>query len=671
MRRSCLLLPVLCVSLLLHGQNPRESVIETIAGSSDENVPGTEFSFGAVAGLAADSSGNIFFTLQPLNQVYRLGIDGRVSPYAGNGLRGQYRNGVLATESPLTSPANLAIDSAGNLYVAVERALVKVDAGTKMLSTVFTTPYRPAGSSVRIEGVNAMTFGPGGVLYICDTSTIKSYTFQSGGVALIAGNGSIGEIRTGALATSTPLNYPHAIAVGADGTVYFSTLETGVYRIDQKGELEAINIRLRTDNLKLNDNGNAHTIDLDRPLGSAHALALDGAGHLFLAIANRSQVLRINLNSGMGIVYAGTGRQGFNGDWIDAIRANVTLPTFLTIDSDGNLVVGEEYRVRRIHVSGRIIETIAGNGLPGSAVTGNAGDGRLWEPANVAVAPDGSIYITSSFSQRLVRLNPGGGLVTVAGGGDPFRFLDPGPALEISLNYPEGLWISEVGEVYLADNDNRIVRHLEGDRIENFATTPKNNAEYGVFLYYAGALVTDRGHFYLSDPNGNKVWRISRSDGSVEPYAGIEQKLVNPTGLAIDSAGNLYIADGALNDNEGRILRIDPGTRRTSTVLSHLHQPSGLAFQSSNALCFAESGANQVRCFNLASHSIRTIVGTGEAGFAGDGGPAECARLNRPSGISFDAAGRLYIADTGNQRVRRVQLSEQESSCKETRSAQR
>ena len=114
-----------------------------------------------------------------------------------------------------------------------------------------------------------------------------------------------------------------------------------------------------------------------------------------------------------------------------------------------------------------------------------------------------------------------------------------------------------------------------------------------------------------------------------------------------------------MNSKLGRILRVEAGTGRVTTVLSNLRQPSGLAFQSPESLCFAESGANQIRCVNLANRSVRLIAGVGAAGYSGDGGPAECARLNRPSGINFDGADRLYIADTGNQRVRLVRFGEQ------------
>ena len=115
--------------------------------------------------------------------------------------------------------------------------------------------------------------------------------------------------------------------------------------------------------------------------------------------------------------------------------------------------------------------------------------------------------------------------------------------------------------------------------------------------------------------------------------------------------------------NDGRVLRVDRETGRLITILDNLRQPSGLAFQSANVLCFSESGANQVKCMDLTNHGVTVVAGTGEAGFSGDGGSAECAKLNRPYGISFDLAGALYIADTGNQRIRRVRLGNGFGQC--------
>jgi hypothetical protein len=114
---------------------------------------------------------------------------------------------------------------------------------------------------------------------------------------------------------------------------------------------------------------------------------------------------------------------------------------------------------------------------------------------------------------------------------------------------------------------------------------------------------------------------------------------------------------------QGRILRVESASRNVTTVLSNLQQPSSLAFQSPSVLCFSEAGAHHVRCLNLTNDSIRVVAGIGKAGQSGDGGPAVCAQLNRPMGISFDSLSNLYIADTGNPRIRLVHPGTTAAEC--------
>ncbi len=671
--RNCCLLLLLAFSFLASSARPQAerlptSSIETIAGAEATDVAGTEFSFASVAGLATDAVGNTYFSLLAMSRVYRLGADGKVTAYAGSGVRDKNLDGVPAVASPLFNPHALAADATGNLYIACPHAFLRVDASSGVLSTVFTTPYTQPGSSISILEINEMAVGPDGALYISDGGDwrIKSYSFASGSVTVLAGNGVLGATQPGVPATSSPLKYPKAVAVGSDGAVYFSTLEPSVFRIRPvDGKLESVDIRLRKRGTPLGE--------YDIP---SH-IALDNRGHLFVAQANLSQVLRIVLRSGYVSVYAGTGAQKFNGDGIRAIRASVT-PRHVVSDPAGNLTIAENHRIRRVDAATRRITTIVGNGL---AVADDASTAalraKLWEPANAVPAPDGTVYITSSFSNRVLRLDRDGNLTTVAGGGNPVLGSEPGSASQVALYFPQGVWIDSDGDVYFSDYDNRIVRRLDARTglVSNFATTPKNTNSAGLFLYSAAALIADENYFYLSDPNGYRVWRISRRDGVVEPYAGTgtaaqnsnggdaSARLAAPSGLALDSSGNLYIADGYLGGKDGRILRVDAPTGRLITILSGLREPSGLAFQSTNVLCFSEASGNQVRCLDLANHTVRVVAGTGAAGFAGDGGPAECAQLNHPSGISFDYMGVLYIADTGNQRIRRVRLGKSLVRC--------
>src|SRR5215831_20582004 len=120
-----------------------------------------------IAGLATDTAGNTYFTLQSQSQVFRLAPDGRVTPYAGNGVHGKNGEDVLAINTPLLGPANLTVDSAGNLYIASGNGLLRV-APDGVLSTVLKPHYHPAGSANSILSVNGIAAGPDGVLYLCD-----------------------------------------------------------------------------------------------------------------------------------------------------------------------------------------------------------------------------------------------------------------------------------------------------------------------------------------------------------------------------------------------------------------------------------------------------------------------------------------------------------------------
>jgi len=189
------------------------------------------------------------------------------------------------------------------------------------------------------------------------------------------------------------------------------------------------------------------------------------------------------------------------------------------------------------------------------------------------------------------------------------------------------------------------------------ATSPRKGSSFGGILSHAAALVADQDFFYLSDPDDDRVWRISKRDGAFEPYAGLGSdlfhsrvpglstaRLTAPSGLALDVSRNLYISDGRELGKQGRILRVNAADGRLITILSDLQHPASLAFNLDCPVFFRER-ANQVRCLDLTTHKTRVVAGSGIAGFGGDGGPAECAQLNRPLGISFDQTGSLYIAD--------------------------
>src|SRR5882724_3888660 len=171
------------------------SSINTIAGGEATNVPGPEFSLPYVSGLAEDSDGNVYFSIQAKDRVYRLGIDGRVNVFLDSRAYGKAAIGVVfGIASPLHDHRALAVDASSNVYVVCGNTLVRVDAATGLISTVFTMPYTPPGASDSVLGIGEMAVGPDGDLYLIDGSDnrIKTYSFVSGAVAILAGNGTSG-----------------------------------------------------------------------------------------------------------------------------------------------------------------------------------------------------------------------------------------------------------------------------------------------------------------------------------------------------------------------------------------------------------------------------------------------------------------------------------------------
>ena len=295
------------------------SSIETIAGSDATNVPGPEFSLPYVSGLAEDSDGNVYFSIQAKDRVYRLGVDGRVNIFLGSRANEKSAIGGASGITPLLHHHRaLTVDASNNVYVVCGNTLVRIDAATGLISMVLTIPYTPPEASDSILDITEMAVGPDGNLYLIDGSDyrIKTYSFISGAVTILAGNGTRGPAQPGVPAISSPLKYPRALTIGSDGTVYFSTQEPCVFRLTSKdGRLRVLDIALAEEKTPLGD--------YDIP----SSIALDEKGHLFVAQANRSRVLCIVLRTGAVSVYAGTGAQGFNGDGIPDIVAANTNPS--------------------------------------------------------------------------------------------------------------------------------------------------------------------------------------------------------------------------------------------------------------------------------------------------------------------------------------------------------
>jgi sugar lactone lactonase YvrE len=300
----------------------------------------------------------------------------------------------------------------------------------------------------------------------------------------------------------------------------------------------------------------------------------------------------------------------------------------------------EGNRVRMVTPQG-ILQTVAGSGEfgfsgdGGSAVLaalGLPGVNYLHGTASqVAVDRSGVVYITDTLNQRIRKVS-NGLITTFAGSGDQTGGFagDGGPATSGRLNSPRGVAVDARGNVYIADTENNRIRRVDVS---------------GVITTFAGT--GDPG--FLGDGGPAAIAQLSA-----------------PQGLALDSDGNLFIADTTNN----RIRKIDSAGRITtvagsgeagysgdggSATAARLNLPVAVAVSSTGILYLADTENNRVRKVDLGG-TITTLAGQTDSGFTGDGGSASEARLAAPYGVAVDSQGTVYIADSLNNRVRRVDL---------------
>jgi hypothetical protein len=336
-----------------------------------------------------------------------------------------------------------------------------------------------------------------------------------------------------------------------------------------------------------------------------------------------------NLSDGIITTVAGNGTNGYSGDGGPATNAGLNDPSGVAVDAFGNLFVADASTkvIREVGTNG-IITTVAGGGTNGLGDGGAATKAELNNPHGVAVDASGNLFIVDTANQRIRKVGTNGIITTVAGNGTPGYSGDGGPATSAELNYPHGVAVDASGNLFIADYDNNVIRKVGANGI---ITTVAGNGTSG----YSG-------------------------DGGLATQA----ELAWPSGVAVDTSGNLFIADWGNNrmrevGTNGIITTVaGNGTNGYSgdggaATNAELSGPSGVAVDTSGNLFIADASTNVIREVGT-DGIITTVAGNGIAGFSGDGGLATEAELAYPAGVAVDASGNLFIADEQNQRIRVV-----------------
>ncbi|MEI9908927.1 MAG: NHL repeat-containing protein [Bacteroidota bacterium] len=336
------------------------------------------------------------------------------------------------------------------------------------------------------------------------------------------------------------------------------------------------------------------------------------------------------------------------GEWVlnndsilidNAFRSKVTLTgdTLLKLSSgiynqyyikkDSALIVNNSPRIITIAGTG----TVTFNGDNIAAITAN-----INSPSGVAVDNAGNIFITEPNQNRIRKIAASNGIISIiAGTGTPGFGGDGGPAVLATLDYPTSIATDVSGNVYFSDAYNKRIRKISS--VTGTITTVAGTGNVG----YSG-------------------------DGGPATSAQIRI----PGGLAVDNTGNIYFADSYNHcirkiSSAGGIISTIAGTGVAGysgdngpSLAAQLNQPAGLALDNTGNILIADNLNHCVRKIILSTNQIITVAGTGVAGFNGDNGPAVSAWYYQPEGIACDNAGNILIADTKNNRIRRISVSD-------------
>ncbi len=656
------------------GQSMTANYIYTIAGGGGggDGAAATSASIDPYAS-AVDSSGNLFIAdrgnhrirMVPRTTATFFGQSmtaNYIYTVAGNGTNAFAGDSGLATSGSVSYPYGLAVDGAGNIYVA--------DTGNSRIRMIAKT-----------------------------TATFFGQSMTANNIYTIAGNGSTTFAGDAGAATSAAINQPLGVVVDSAGHVYIADYNnrirmvaktTGTYFSQSMTANNIYTIAGTGGGGSTGDGGLATSGQL-----FPYSIGVDSSGNVYGADSTGNRVRMIPAATGTYFgqsmtgsnIYtmAGNGSGGFTGDGLDPTVGGLYEPLGLTVDSSDNVYIADQknYRIRLVpkttgtyfgqSMTANKMYTIAGNGTWASSGDGSAAtSGSIASTSGVALDSSGNVYISDQDGHR-IRMVPkttgtyfgqsmtANSIYTIAGNGS-HTLGDGGLATSGGLFWPEGLTVDTSGNVFIADQGDNRVRMI-----------PKTSG-----TYFGQSMTAN----YIYTVAGNGTATFAGDAG-----AATSASLNTVQGVATDSAGNLYIAD-RLN-NRIRMVPVATGSNFGISMTANyiytiagggpccslgdgglatsggLNSPGGLTIDTSGNVIVADMVTHRVRMIpkvtgsyftqSMTANYIYTIAGNGTNAFAGDSGTATSGSLYNPIGVGLDSTGNLYVVDYSNNRIRIIQ----------------
>ena len=524
-------------------------------------------------------------------------------------------------------------------------------------STASPKFYSPTGIAIAASGN----------MYIADSQNhcIRKIT-ASGFVSTFAGSGVAGFLN--GPADVAQFNAPYYIAVDASENVYVTeTNSYAIRKITQAGDVSTLAGKNTVQGFLDAQGGNAL-------FASPKGMDADAAGNVYVADAGNNRVRKIT-PAGIVTTVAGDGTAAY----LDAqgTSAKLNNPTGVAVNAAGAIYVSDtsNNRIRVISASGTVT-TIAGSGSSGM-VNGQGTAAQFNAPRAITIDGSGNIFVVDYSNNRIRKITSSGTVSTLAGTG-AFGAVN-GAGTSATFRYPEGLAADASGSVFVADVTNNCIRKVTntGDTttFAGSATRGLENGQGGTMAMFnspVAVAVTSSGITYLIDDFNSCIRKVT-ANGVVTTFAGnvatgyadgqgSAAYFNNPKGIALDAAGNIYIADTFNN----RIRKVTPAGAVTTIAgdgtagyldgqgtAAKFNNPYGLTVDASGNIYVADTKNNRIRKITPGG-TVTTVAGYLLSGFAD--GAANVARFKNPQGIAIDnATGILYVVDTSNNRIRKIE----------------
>ncbi len=560
--------------------------ITTIAGGltggfAGDNGPASAALLNGVSGIAIDSVGNLYVCDSVNNRVRKVALStGIITAFAGNGatgsLTGTNGDGAQATAAQLQAPSSIAFDSSGNTYIADRNhnKIRKVTSSGVISTIAGTGQFGFAGDGLAATSANlgapySVVGDASGNLYIGDTSNvrIRKLVLATGIITTVAGSGISGSSGDNGPALSASFSDPVAVDVDRAGSLYAADLEAGTLRkIISSGTITTV---------AGGGSGGDGGAGLDAQFNYPSQVAFNPSAHL-IYISEDTRIRAMDSVSGKISTFAGTGVSGFNGDSGPATQARLgRFGAPAALDASHNVYIADisNQRIRRIDAATGVITTIAGTGDTGfSGDGGDAKAAKLNTPNDVKLDSAGNIYFADMGNHRVRKIDAVSGVITTVAGGDTPSSAggfagDGGAAAKAQLHSPAGIAFDAAGNLYIADYNNHRIRKVTAAGVISTiagSDTP-NNA--GGFAGDNGPAVSAQmnkpysvcadasGNLFIAEYGGSRIRRVA-VDGTIATIAGngtpgfsgdggiaTSATINQPQGVAVDSAGQVYISD--------------------------------------------------------------------------------------------------------------------------------